>query len=55
MKVTVITIDKRPVQKQQTETQQLTTLLEELFEEVERQNKIEEQEIRKKSRFCIVS
>jgi hypothetical protein len=36
MKVKVSTIDMKPIRKQQTRTRQLTTLLEELFEEVER-------------------
>ena len=55
MKVTIVTVYKGPVRKQQTETQQFTTLLEELLEEVGKENKLEEIEIKKKSRFCIIS
>jgi ElaB/YqjD/DUF883 family membrane-anchored ribosome-binding protein len=56
MKVTIVTVHKGPkVRKQQTETQQLTTLLEELLEEVAKENKQEEIAFKKKSRICIVS
>jgi ElaB/YqjD/DUF883 family membrane-anchored ribosome-binding protein len=56
MKVTIVTVHKGPpVKRQQTETQQLTTLLEELLEEVGKENKQEEIAYKKKSRICIIS
>ena len=57
MKVTILTIDRRnALTKQYTsETQQLTTLVEEILQEVAKENKQEEKEYKNKTRICIIS